>query len=51
VTRRIPDLAHIEAQIGWRAHISLAEMLPEIVDDYVARYRDKVALGPVAVAP
>ena len=51
VARRIPDLAHIEARTGWRARISLAEMLPEIVDDYVARYRDRVAVGPVAVAP
>jgi UDP-apiose/xylose synthase len=53
VARRIPDLTHIEAQVGWRARISLAEMLPEIVDDYVARYRDRVADGSaqVAVAP
>ena len=53
VARRIPDLAHIEARTGWRARISLAEMLPEIVDDYVARYRDRVATGTAqaTVAP
>ena len=51
VARRIPDLAHIEARTGWRARISLAEMLPEIVDDYVARYRARMADAPVAVTP
>jgi UDP-apiose/xylose synthase len=50
VARRIPDLAHIEARVGWRARISLAEMLPEIVDDYVARYRDRVADGSAQAA-
>jgi len=49
VARRIPDLAYIEARVGWRARISLAEMLPEIVDDYVARYRNRVGSPQVAV--
>ena len=53
VARRIPDLSHIEAQVGWRAGISLADMLPEIVDDYVARYRGRAAdvLAPGVGAP
>jgi UDP-apiose/xylose synthase len=36
--RRIPDIRKATALLDWRPVRRLAEMLPEIVDDYVTRY-------------
>jgi UDP-apiose/xylose synthase len=41
--RRIPSVAKAERLLGWRARRSLAEMLPEIVEDYLSRYETAVA--------
>lgn len=35
---RIPDIAKARRLLGWSPRTTLAEMLPEIVDDYVTRY-------------
>jgi UDP-apiose/xylose synthase len=35
---RLPDLAKAERLLGWRPAITLEQMLPGIVEDYVARY-------------
>jgi UDP-apiose/xylose synthase len=35
---RIPDIAKAQKLLGWSPGTSLADMLPEIVDDYVTRY-------------
>jgi UDP-apiose/xylose synthase len=46
---RIPDIARARRLLDWEPRASLAEMLPEIVDDYVARYAAQLA-GPAARA-
>jgi UDP-apiose/xylose synthase len=51
VARRIPCLTLIEERLGWRARMDLASLLPEIVDDYVARYASRVAGSRVATGP
>jgi len=35
---RLPDIAKAEARLHWSPRTTLAEMLPPIVDDYLARY-------------
>jgi UDP-apiose/xylose synthase len=40
---RIPDVAKARRLLGWRPETTLAEMLPGIVDDYVARYAPEIA--------
>jgi UDP-apiose/xylose synthase len=40
---RIPDIAKARRLLGWRPETTLAEMLPGIVDDYVARYAPAIA--------
>ena len=35
---RIPSIAKATRLLGWRPRLSLVEMLPPIVDDYLARY-------------
>jgi UDP-apiose/xylose synthase len=39
---RIPDVAKARRLLGWRPEETLAEMLPGIVDDYVARYGPEI---------
>jgi UDP-apiose/xylose synthase len=51
--RRVPDIGKAERLLGWRPETSLGEMLPAIVEDYVARYGGEVmprALARVAGA-
>ena len=36
---RIPSIAKATRLLGWRPRLSVPEMLPAIVDDYVARYQ------------
>ena len=43
---RIPSVAKAERLLGWRPRVSLAEMLPGIVADYLERYEAR--LGPPA---
>jgi UDP-apiose/xylose synthase len=40
---RIPDISRARRLLGWAPRATLAEMLPPIVDDYVARYAADVA--------
>jgi len=40
---RIPDIGKARRLLGWSPRISLADMLPGIVSDYVTRYGDRVA--------
>jgi UDP-apiose/xylose synthase len=40
---RIPDISKARRLLGWSPILSLAEMLPGIVSDYVARYSERVA--------
>jgi UDP-apiose/xylose synthase len=40
---RIPDIGRARALLDWTPRTTLAEMLPPIVDDYVARYGSEVA--------
>jgi UDP-apiose/xylose synthase len=40
---RIPDIAKARRLLGWEPQKSLAEMLPSIVDNYVARYGSLIA--------
>jgi UDP-apiose/xylose synthase len=40
---RIPDIARARRLLGWAPRATLAQMLPAIVDDYVARYGTEVA--------
>jgi len=37
-SERIPDIGKAQKLLGWNPGTSLADMLPEIVDDYVTRY-------------
>ena len=39
---RIPDLSKAERLLDWRAVRQLAQMLPDIVDSYIARYGARV---------
>ncbi len=39
---RIPSAAKSERLLGWRPRVRLAEMLPGIVADYLARYESRV---------
>jgi UDP-apiose/xylose synthase len=41
--QRIPDVAKARRLLGWVPETTLVEMLPGIVDDYVARYAPSVA--------
>jgi UDP-apiose/xylose synthase len=45
---RIPDIERARRLLGWTPRETLAQMLPAIVDDYVARYASEVAAAPVA---
>jgi UDP-apiose/xylose synthase len=45
---RVPDIGKARRLLGWVPRQSLSDMLPAIVQDYVARYGDRVAN---AVAP
>jgi UDP-apiose/xylose synthase len=40
---RIPDISRARRLLGWAPRTTLAEMLPAIVEDYVARYAAEVA--------
>jgi Nucleoside-diphosphate-sugar epimerases len=50
---RIPSMAKAARLLDWRPHMTLAQMLPPIVTDYLARYESRVARDPraLAVAP
>jgi UDP-apiose/xylose synthase len=39
---RIPDLAKAEERLGFFPQTTLAQMLPTIVADYIARYRERI---------
>jgi UDP-apiose/xylose synthase len=41
--QRIPDIAKARRLLGWQPHTPLADMLPPIIDDYVARYQARLA--------
>lgn len=43
---RIPDVTKARRLLGWSPLVSLAEMLPGIVSDYVERYSERVAAAP-----
>jgi len=45
IAARVPDITRARELLGWRPRISLAEMLPGILDDYVTRYSDRAASG------
>jgi UDP-apiose/xylose synthase len=45
---RIPSMAKAVRLLGWRPHMPLAQMLPPIVADYLARYESRVARDPRA---
>ena len=45
---RTPDIAKARRLLDWSPRHSLAEMLPAIVDDYVARYSAQLGVTPVA---
>ena len=47
---RIPSMAKAARLLDWRPHISLTQMLPPIVADYLARYESRVAGNPRARA-
>ena len=50
---RIPSMAKAASLLDWRPRMSLTQMLPPIVADYLARYESRVASDPRAraVAP
>jgi UDP-apiose/xylose synthase len=50
---RIPSIAKATRLLGWRPRLSVPEMLPAIVDDYVARYQAIIdaRLRDAGVAP
>ena len=48
--RRIPNIEKAERLLGFRPSMTLREMLPAIVADYVARYADAIAPSPPALA-
>ena len=43
---RIPSVAKAERLLGWRPRVPLADMLPGIVADYLARYESRVGAAP-----
>jgi UDP-apiose/xylose synthase len=47
---RIPSVAKSERLLGWRPRLRLAEMLPGIVADYLARYESRLGGGAAAPA-
>ena len=47
---RIPDLGKAETLLGFFPRTPIAEMLPPIVQDYLARYLDRVAAPGAVVA-
>jgi UDP-apiose/xylose synthase len=51
--QRIPDISKAERLLGFAPRTPLREMLPEIIRDYVARYRstEDVVVREAAVAP
>jgi UDP-apiose/xylose synthase len=48
---RIPDIAKARRLLGWNPRIPLPDMLPEIIDDYVARYRPQIEAEPATPVP
>jgi UDP-apiose/xylose synthase len=51
--QRIPDVAKARRLLHWHPETTLAEMLPGIIDDYVARYAPEIARqarGPARAA-
>ena len=50
-SERIPDIEKAQRLLAWQPQQSLAQMLPAIVDDYVARYGFRGAQQPVATPP
>jgi UDP-apiose/xylose synthase len=44
--QRIPDIAKAQRLLGWKPLKPLADVLPDIVADYVQRYADLVAAAP-----
>ena len=47
---RIPSMAKAARLLDWRPHMTLAQMLPPIVADYLARYESRVSHDPSARA-
>jgi len=47
---RIPSMAKAARLLDWRPNMTLAQMLPPIVADYLARYESRVAGDPRARA-
>jgi UDP-apiose/xylose synthase len=47
---RLPDVARARQLLDWEPRTTLAEMLPGIVDDYVARYGARLAESPTRAA-
>jgi UDP-apiose/xylose synthase len=45
---RIPSIAKAERLLDWRPHVRLAQMLPAIVEDYLARYEPLLAARRVS---
>jgi nucleoside-diphosphate-sugar epimerase len=45
---RIPSMAKAARLLDWRPRMSLAQMLPPIVADYLARYESRVSHDPRA---
>jgi UDP-apiose/xylose synthase len=43
VAARLPDIAKARRLLGWEPRATLAEMLPTVVRDYVARYAGRVS--------
>jgi UDP-apiose/xylose synthase len=48
---RIPAMAKARRLIDWRPRVTLAEMLPVIVADYLARYEARVGAKGRLVQP
>jgi UDP-apiose/xylose synthase len=48
---RIPSMTKARRLLDWRPRITLEEMLPPIVADYLARYQSCFAAQPCAVVP
>jgi UDP-apiose/xylose synthase len=47
--RRVPDVEKARRLLEWEPQVALDEMLPGIVDDYVARYGQLLARRPAGV--
>ena len=45
---RIPDIDKARRLLEWQPRVTLSQMLPEIVDSYVARYAGRLAHAPKA---